>query len=47
MMGGLVGRYEPGGDGEEYELAEPDEVLNRYSTILTQHVQYCLGTIQY
>lgn len=33
MMGGLLGRYDPGGDGEEYDLAEPDEVLNRYRTI--------------
>ena len=33
MMGGLVGRYEPGGDGEEYDLAEPDEVLNRCGTL--------------
>lgn len=32
-MGGLVGRYEPAGDGEEYDLAEPDEVLKRYYTI--------------
>lgn len=33
MMGGLVGRYEPGGDVEEYGLAEPDEVLNRCGTL--------------
>ena len=30
MMGGLVGRYDTVGDGEDYELAEPDKVLKRY-----------------
>lgn len=30
MMGGLVGRYDTAGDGENYELAEPDEALKRY-----------------
>lgn len=29
MMGGLVGRYAAVGDGEDYELAEPDEALKK------------------
>lgn len=29
MLGGLVGRHERGGGGEEYDLAEPDDVLQR------------------
>lgn len=30
MMGGLVGRYDAAGEGEDYDLAEPDEALKRY-----------------
>lgn len=30
MMGGLVGRYDRAGDQEDYDLAEPDDVLKRY-----------------
>lgn len=29
MIGGLVGRHGTVGDGEDYELAEPDEGLKR------------------
>eukprot|EP00752_Nemacystus_decipiens_P008110 g7250.t1 len=40
MMGGLVGRYAIG-DGEDYELAEPDQVLKRLRNLKVEETGVC------
>eukprot|EP00903_Cladosiphon_okamuranus_P012115 g11367.t1 len=41
MMGGLMGRYSTAGDGEDYELAEPDEALKRFRDLKVEETGVC------
>lgn len=48
MMGGLVGRYGldanggGDGDGQDFELAEPDELLGRCYNVFSERLNYQL-----
>ncbi|CAM9236231.1 unnamed protein product, partial [Hapterophycus canaliculatus] len=41
MMGGLVGRYDRAGDQEDYDLAEPDDVLKRLRNLKVEETGVC------
>ncbi|CAM9776641.1 unnamed protein product [Scytosiphon promiscuus] len=41
MMGGLVGRNDRAGDQEDYELAEPDDVLKRLRNLKVEETGVC------